>query len=80
VDLPDFPHYFFGRGRITHSITLSLAANGRLAFILGSDKYPATANIRWTLESAIPAGGQIGALGIRIPTAHTFTTLPALVK
>jgi hypothetical protein len=60
--------------------TLSLAANGHLAFTLGSDKYPATANIRGTLEFDTPAGGQIGVLGIRIPAAHTFTTLPALVK
>jgi hypothetical protein len=60
--------------------TLSLAANGHLAFTLGSDKYPATANIRGTLEFDTPSGGQIGVLGIRIPAAHTFTTLPALVK
>jgi len=25
-------------------------------------------------------GAQIGALGIRIPVAHTFTALPALAK
>ncbi len=62
------------------SDTLSLAANGHLAFTLGSDKYPATANIRGTLEFDTPSGGQIGVLGIRIPAAHTFTTLPALVK
>ena len=60
--------------------TLSLTANGHLAFTLGSDKYPATANIRGTIEFDTPAGGQIGVLGIRIPAAHTFTTLPALVK
>jgi hypothetical protein len=62
------------------SDTLSLAANGHLAFTLGSDKYPAAANIRGTIEFDTPAGGQIGVLGIRIPAAHTFTTLPALVK
>ena len=62
------------------SDTLSLAANGHLAFTLGSDTYPATAGIRGTLEFDTPAGGQIGVLGIRIPAAHTFTTLPALVK
>ena len=60
--------------------TLSLAANGHLAFTLGVDKYPATVNIRGTIEFDTPAGGKIGALGIRIPAAHTFTTLPALVK
>jgi hypothetical protein len=60
--------------------TLNLAANGHLAFTLGTDKYPATANIRGTIEFDTPPGAQIGALGIRIPVAHTFTTLPALVK
>ena len=59
--------------------TLNLAPNGHLAFTL-SDKYPGTANIRGTIEFATPPGGQIGALGIRIPIAHTFTTLPALAK
>jgi len=37
-------------------------------------------NIRGTIEFDTPPGGQIGALGIRIPVAHTFTTLPALAK
>jgi hypothetical protein len=60
--------------------TLNLAANGHLAFTLVSDKYAATANIRGTIEFDTPPGGQIGALGIRIPVAHTFTTLPALAK
>jgi hypothetical protein len=64
--------------------TLNLAANGHLAFTLGSSlagfKYPQTANIRGTIEFDTPAGAQIGALGIRIPVAHTFTTLPALGK
>ena len=60
--------------------TLNLAANGHLAFTLGTDKYPATANTRGTIEFDTPPGAQIGALGIRIPVAHTFTTLPALAK
>ena len=63
---------------------LSLAANGHLSFTLGSSltgfKYSQTANIRGTIEFDTPAGAQIGALGIRIPIAHTFTTLPALAK
>ena len=58
--------------------TISLAANGHLAFTL--DKYPAAAGIRGTIEFDAPAGAQIGALGIRTPVAHTFTTLPALAK
>ena len=60
--------------------TVSLAANGHLAFTLAVDKYPAAAGIRGTIEFDTPAGAQIGALGIRIPVAHTFTTLPALAK
>ena len=60
--------------------TLNLAANGHLAFTLGTDKYPATAGHRGTIEFDAPAGAQIGALGIRIPIAHTFTTLPGLMK
>ena len=60
--------------------TITLAANGHLAFTLGVDKYPAALSIRGTIEFDTPAGAQIGALGIRIPVAHTFTTLPALVK
>ena len=60
--------------------TLALASNGHLAFTLVTDKYPATANIRGTIEFGTPAGGVIGALGIRIPVAHTFTTLPPLAK
>src|SRR6185295_17774297 len=47
--------------------TLSLAANGHLAFTLGTQKYPATAKIRGTIEFDAPAGAQIGALGIRMP-------------
>lgn len=60
--------------------TLNLAANGHLSFTLVSDKYLVTQNIRGTIEFDTPAGAQIGALGIRIPLAHTFTTLPALGK
>ena len=60
--------------------TIPLAANGHLAFTLAVDKYPATANIRGTIEFDTPAGARIGVLGIRMPVAHTFTTLPALAK
>ena len=61
--------------------TITLAPNGHLSFTLASDKYPATAGIRGTIEFDTPANAQIGVLGIRIPAAaHTFTTLPALAK
>lgn len=62
--------------------TITLSANGHYAFTLVTDRYPAAANIRGTIEFDTPAGAQIGALGIRIPNsaAHTYTTLPALAK
>ena len=60
--------------------SLNLAANGHLAFTLATDKYPVTANRRGTIEFDAPAGVQIGVLGIRIPIAHTFTSLPALAN
>jgi hypothetical protein len=41
---------------------------------------PATANIRGTIEFDAPPGAQISALGIGVPVAHTFSTLPALAK
>lgn len=61
------------------SDSIALAANGHLAFTLG-DRYLNTNGIRGTIEFDTPPGAQIGALGIRIPLAHTFTTLPALVR
>ncbi len=60
--------------------TISLAANGHLSFTLATDRYPSTGNIRGTIEFDTPAGTQMGALGIRLPVAHTFTTLPALAR
>jgi len=59
--------------------TISLAANGHSAFVL-STQFPSTTGIRGTIEFDTPAGAKIGALGIRTPIAHTFTTLPALAK
>jgi hypothetical protein len=67
-------------GKQIDSDTITLAANGHLAFTLVTDKYLNTNGIRGTIEFDTPAGAQIGALGIRIPVAHTFTTLPALVR
>lgn len=61
---------------------ISLAANGQSSFTLAVDKFPETAGVRGTIEFDAPANAQIGVLGIRMPAgqAHTFTTLPALVK
>jgi len=60
--------------------TITLPANGHSSFTLVVDKFAMTNGIRGTLEFDAPAGSQISALGIRIPQAHTFTTLPALAK
>ena len=80
VNIPVTVHDDVGTQLATDVITL--AANGHTQFTLVSDKYPATLNKRGTIEFDAPAGVQIGALGIRIPTgaAHTYTTLPALAK
>jgi hypothetical protein len=69
-------------GATIASDTITLSANGHYAFTLVTDRYPAAANIRGTIEFDKPANAQIGALGIRIPagSAHTYTTLPALAK
>ncbi len=66
---------------------INLSANGHFSDTLGQYSttlqtvlFPETAGLRGTLEFDTPAGGQIGALGIRVAVAHTFTTLPALAK
>ncbi len=59
--------------------SIGLAPNGHNAFVM-STQFPATANIRGTLEFDTPAGGQIGVVGIRTTPKPTFTTLPPLAK
>ena len=59
--------------------TLQIPANGHKSIVLQS-QFPVTANIQGTVEFDAPIGVQIGAVGIRTPVAHTFTTLPALAK
>ena len=69
-------------GTLLGGDVIALAPSGHYAFTLGSDRYPATAAIRGTIEFVKPVSAQIAALGIRIPAgpAHTYTTLPALAK
>jgi hypothetical protein len=69
-------------GALIATDTITLNANGHYAFTMGTDRYTGTAAKRGTIEFDTPTGAQIGALGIRIPTAaaHTYTTLPALAK
>jgi hypothetical protein len=59
--------------------TIPVAAHGHSAIVL-QNQFPVTANTQGTVEFDAPIGVQIGALGIRTPVAHTFTTLPALAK
>jgi hypothetical protein len=47
---------------------------------LGKVLFLATTNIRGTVEFDMPAGVQLGVIGIRTPAARTYTTLPALLK
>jgi NHL repeat len=76
-----------GSGAQIGAHVINLAANGHFSDTLGQFSntlqtvlFPETAGLRGTLEFDTPAGGQIGALGIRVAVAHTFTTLPALAK
>ena len=58
--------------------TIALAANGHLAFTLGTDKYLNTNGIRGTIEFDTPAGAQIGALGnSHSRRAHFYDTAGA---
>jgi len=62
--------------------SLPVAANGHFAFVLSST-YPATANLRGTIEFDTPAGGKISVLGIRttpLDSSNTLTTIPALAN
>jgi hypothetical protein len=66
-------------GTLIGSGSIGLAANGHNAFVM-STQFPATANIRGTLEFDTPVGGQIGVVGIRTTSKPAFTTLPPLAK
>jgi hypothetical protein len=59
--------------------TISLPAWGHLSFGISS-RYPVTANTSGTLEFSSPVGGQLGALGIRAGSNHSFTAVPALAR
>ncbi len=60
------------------SETIAIPANGHSAFVL-SDRFPATANQRGTVEFITPAGGQISVLGLRFPASGMFSTIPVVV-
>jgi hypothetical protein len=58
---------------------IALAANAHNSFTL-ANTYPAIAGKRGTIELDTPAGGQIGALGIRATPQDAITTVPVLAK
>ena len=68
-----------GAGASLGSAAIPLAAYGHTAFMLAAT-YPATAGRLGTLELDTPAGGQIGALGIRATQSGAITSIPALAK
>jgi hypothetical protein len=64
--------------------TIPLNGNGHTSFVL-STQFPATANIRGTIEIDTPGfgsttPGQISVLGIRYTPPGTLTTVPALAN
>jgi hypothetical protein len=63
-------------GATLASTTIDLPASGHSSQIL-TDLFPQAEKIRGTLEFDTPAGGQIGALGIRA-NGGTFTTIPVM--
>jgi hypothetical protein len=58
---------------------IPLSANGHASFVL-STEFPATTNIRGTIEFSRPSGSQISVLGIRYTPPGTLTTIPALAN
>ena len=66
-------------GSVLASNTVNLPANGHTSEML-TDLFPAAANIRGSVEFDTPAGGQIGALGIRATPAGAYTTIPVMTK
>jgi sugar lactone lactonase YvrE len=66
-------------GNIVTSKILDLPANGHTAEML-IGWFPAAQNIRGTVEFDAPAGGLIGAAGIRSTPAGAFTIIPVIAQ
>jgi hypothetical protein len=66
-------------GAVLATDSIKLAGSGHLSFAL-SDRYPAAAQHRGTIQFQTPANGQIGVLGIRAATSGAYTTIPAVTK
>ncbi len=69
------------KGNLLSTTFLSLPANGHTSFVLSDPAvgFPATANLRGTIEFDAPSGAQISVLGIRY-TGGTITTLPSIAN
>ena len=65
-------------GNLLTRDTISLPAFGHLAFV-ATDRYPATAGKRGTVEFDTPASGQIATLAFRASAAGTLSTVPSTV-
>jgi hypothetical protein len=57
---------------------LDLAAQGHTSFVL-AQRFPASANIRGTMEFKTPVAGRISVLGLRATPAGTVSSIPVLV-
>ena len=62
--------------------SIPIPGSGQVSFLLTDPKwFPATANLRGTIEFDTPPGGRISVLGIRnSPPANTITTVPPLAS
>jgi hypothetical protein len=66
-------------GQTIGTETISLPAWGHVSFGV-ANRYPITANTSGTLEFSSPVSGQIGVVGIRAGSNHSFTAVPALAR
>ena len=57
---------------------LDLAAQGHTSFVL-AQRFPASANIRGTMEFKTPVAGRISVFGLRATPAGTVSSIPVLV-
>ncbi len=70
---------YFESGTFMTSASIVLPAHGHSAQMLPT-WMPGTARYRGTLRLTIPAGAQIGVLGIRATPAGAYTSIPVLAK
>ncbi len=67
------------KGTQIGSDTITLAGLSHTSFVLAA-QYPVAANSKGTIEFDTPAGGRIGALGLRFTPAGTLTAVPVLAN